>query len=170
MNLLLVPTSGKRAVLRQIRVLLVEDSPSDVRLIREAIKSTSVPVHITVASDGVEAMEVLHQADRGLANRPDIILLDLNLPRKSGHQVLREIKSSSSLKRIPVLVMTSSDADEDVSQAYALLANCYIKKPQDLSDYEHVVRSIEEFWFLTATLPDAYRPMPMPISRGEMAG
>lgn len=143
--------------MKSLRILLVEDSPSDVRLIREALKENPIPVQITVARDGVEAIEYLHQAETGLANRPDLMLLDLNLPRKNGREVLAEVKSSSTLRQIPVLVMTSSRSDEDVAQAYALNANCYITKPADLKEYVDVVRSIEDFWFLTATLPDTFR-------------
>lgn len=142
--------------MNSLRILLVEDSPSDVRLIREALKETSLQVQITTARDGVEAMEYLHRSELGLVNRPDIILLDLNLPRKNGREVLAEVKSSPSLKQIPVLIMTSSKADEDIRQAYSLNANCYIAKPANLQDYVDVVRSIEAFWFNTATLPDAY--------------
>ncbi len=137
-----------------LRILLVEDSPSDVRLIREALKETPVPVQITVAQDGVEAMEYLHSTELGSSVRPDLVLLDLNLPRKNGREVLAEVKSSPGLKQIPVLVMTSSRADEDIAQAYSLNANCYITKPGDLQEYINVVRAIEDFWFLTATLPD----------------
>ncbi|MGA8028450.1 MAG: response regulator [Bryobacteraceae bacterium] len=143
--------------MRPSKILLVEDSPSDVRLIREALKESNVPVSINVARDGVEAMDYLHQAEIGLAQRPDLVLLDLNLPRKNGREVLAEIKGSPNLRSIPVLIMTSSRSDEDVSQAYALNANCYITKPADLQDYVNVVRAIEDFWFLTATLPDAFR-------------
>ncbi|MBV9156158.1 MAG: response regulator [Acidobacteriaceae bacterium] len=147
--------------MKSLRILLVEDSPSDVRLIREALKETAVPVQISVARDGVEAMDYLHQAEVGLANRPDLVLLDLNLPRKNGREVLSEVKASPILKQIPVLVMTSSRADEDIFQAYALNANCYITKPADLQEYVHVVRAIEDFWFLTATLPDSFRASQM---------
>jgi chemotaxis family two-component system response regulator Rcp1 len=147
-----------------LNILLVEDSPSDVRLIREALKKTSVPVNIVVASDGVEAMDYLKNAERHFAERPDLVLLDLNLPRKNGREVLAEVKSSPNLKQIPVLVMTSSKADEDVHQAYALNANCYITKPADLEEYVAVVRAIEDFWFLTATLPDEPpRGFPLPV-------
>ncbi len=104
--------------MKSLRILLVEDSPSDVRLVREALKETPVPVEITVARDGVEATDYLHQAETGLADPPDLILLDLNLPRKNGREVLAEVKSSPTLKQIPVLVMTSSRSDEDVSVAY----------------------------------------------------
>ena len=137
-----------------LKILLVEDSPSDVRLIREALKETPVPVQITVAQDGVEAMEYLRSTELGNSVRPDLVLLDLNLPRKNGREVLAEVKSSPGLKQIPVLVMTSSRADEDIAQAYSLNANCYITKPGDLQEYINVVRAIEDFWFLTATLPD----------------
>ena len=143
--------------MKKLRILLVEDSPSDVRLIREALRETAVRVEIVVARDGVEAMEMLHQTEEGAALRPDLILLDLNLPRKNGREVLAEIKASAHLKPIPVLVMTSSNADEDILQAYNLNANCYITKPGDLGEYVNVVRAIEEFWFFTATLPDAFR-------------
>ncbi len=137
-----------------LKILLVEDSPSDVRLIREALKETPVPVQITLAQDGVEAMEYLRSTELGNSVRPDLVLLDLNLPRKNGREVLAEVKSSPGLKQIPVLVMTSSRADEDIAQAYSLNANCYITKPGDLQEYINVVRAIEDFWFLTATLPD----------------
>ena len=143
-------------VMRPLKILLVEDSPSDVRLIREALKETPVPVQIIVARDGVEAMDYLRQSEAGLANRPDLMLLDLNLPRKNGREVLAEVKASPALKQIPVLVMTSSRADEDIRQAYSLNANCYITKPGDLQEYVNVVRAIEDFWFVTATLPDAF--------------
>lgn len=142
--------------MQSLRILLVEDSPSDVRLIREALKQTPLEVQITHARDGVEAMEYLHQSEVGLVNRPDIILLDLDLPRKNGREVLTEVKAAPDLKQIPVLIMTSSKADEDIQQAYTLNANCYITKPANLQDYLDVVRSIENFWFGTATLPHAY--------------
>lgn len=150
--------------MKSLRILLVEDSPSDVRLIREALRETSVPVQITVARDGIEAMDYLHEAEAGVGNVPDLVLLDLNLPRKNGREVLSEVKGSPTLKQIPVLVMTSSRADEDISQAYALNANCYITKPADLRDYVNVVRAIEDFWFITATLPDSFRGAQMMAS------
>lgn len=144
---------------RSLNVLVVEDSPADVRLIQEALKNATVPVQITVAHDGVEAMNYLHDSDGGVG-LPDLMLLDLNLPRKNGREVLAEVKTSPSLKQIPVLVMTSSRSDDDINQAYALNANCYITKPYDFHDYVSVVRSIEHFWFLTASLPDTdhHRP------------
>jgi two-component system, chemotaxis family, response regulator Rcp1 len=142
--------------MNSLRILLVEDSPSDVRLIREALKDNPLEVEVTLARDGVEAMDYLRQSEIGLVNRPDIILLDLNLPRKNGREVLAEVKADPNLKQIPVLIMTSSKADEDITQAYNLNANCYIAKPSDLQEYVDVVRSIENFWFRTVTLPDAY--------------
>lgn len=142
-------------MMKFLKILLVEDSPSDVRLIREALKETPVPVQISVAQDGVEAMDYLFSTQAGKADRPDLILLDLNLPRKNGREVLAEVKSSPGLKQIPVLVMTSSRADDDIAQAYALNANCYITKPSDLQEYISVVRAIEDFWFLTAILPES---------------
>ena len=141
--------------MKSLEILLVEDSPADVRLIREALKETPLLVQLTVAQDGVEAMDLLHATERNEASRPDLILLDLNLPRKNGREVLAEIKSSPTLKQIPVLVMTSSRADEDVTAVYALNANCYITKPCELSEYVNVVRAIEDFWFVTATLPES---------------
>ena len=143
--------------MRPLRILLVEDSPSDVRLIREALKDAKVPVQIAVARDGVDAIEYLRQSETGQTVRPDMVLLDLNLPRKNGKEVLAEIKAAPGLKQIPVLVMTSSRSEEDVCEAYELNANCYITKPGDLQEYVHVVRAIEDFWFLTATLPDTFR-------------
>jgi len=148
--------------MKRLEILLVEDCPSDVRLIREALRDTPVAVRITVARDGVEAMDHLRRSEHGTANRPDLILLDLNLPRKNGREVLSEVKSSPTLKHIPVLVMTSSRADEDVAQAYSLNANCYITKPGDLTEYVNVVKAIEGFWFVAATLPDS---MPGPALR-----
>ena len=140
-----------------LNILLIEDSPSDVRLVREALKENSMPVQMTVARDGIEAMDYLHETERGEAGRPDLVLLDLNLPRKNGREVLAEMKGSPSLRQIPVVIMTSSRADEDIQQAYDLNANCYITKPADLQGYMTVVRALENFWFMTATLPDAGR-------------
>jgi chemotaxis family two-component system response regulator Rcp1 len=143
--------------MRSLRILVVEDSPSDVRLIREALKDATVPVQIMVARDGVEATEHLRQSEIGQAVRPDLVLLDLNLPRKNGKEVLAEIKASPSLRQIPVLIMTSSRSDEDIAEVYSLNANCYITKPGDLREYVHVVRAIEDFWFCIATLPETCR-------------
>jgi chemotaxis family two-component system response regulator Rcp1 len=146
--------------MKSVRILLIEDSPSDVRLIREALKETPVPVQITVARDGLEATEYLQKVEAGTASRPDLVILDLNLPKKNGREVLAEVKNSPGLKSIPVLVMTSSRSDEDIAQAYQLNANCYITKPGDLNEYVNVVRAIEDFWFFTATLPDSFFQAP----------
>jgi chemotaxis family two-component system response regulator Rcp1 len=139
---------------KPVEVLLIEDNPGDVRLTREAFKEGRILVNLTVASDGMEAMDVL--ARRGLhANqaRPDLILLDLNLPKKNGREVLVEIKADAELKRIPVIVMTTSKAEQDIHKAYNLNANCYITKPVDLDQFLNVVRSIEDFWLTIVTLP-----------------
>lgn len=149
------------------RILLVEDSPSDVRLVREALKETSLAVHLAVAQDGIEAIDYLRSADLGLTASPDLILLDLNLPRKNGREVLSEIKGSLQWRHIPVIVMTSSRADDDIHQAYSLNANSYISKPDDLEGYVRIVRAIEEFWFLTATLPDPFRRQRLMVSNGH---
>ena len=139
---------------RAVEVLLVEDNPGDVRLTQEAFKEGRVLVNLTVARDGVEAMDVL--AKRGPhvnRARPDLILLDLNLPKKNGREVLVEIKADADLKRIPVIVMTTSKAEQDIHKAYNLNANCYITKPVDLDQFLNVVRSIEDFWLTIVTLP-----------------
>jgi chemotaxis family two-component system response regulator Rcp1 len=139
---------------RPIEVLLVEDNPADVRLTQEALKEGHVMNHLNAVSDGVEAMEFLRREGKyAQAPRPDLILLDLNLPRKNGREVLEEIKSDPVLRRIPVMVLTTSKADQDLERAYALHANCYITKPVDLEQFLNVVRSIEHFWFNIVTLP-----------------
>jgi chemotaxis family two-component system response regulator Rcp1 len=154
--------------MKSLKILLVEDSPSDVRLIREVLKEAKIPVQLNIARDGVEALEYMRQTEAGSAMRPDLILLDLNLPRKNGREVLAELKSSPTMRQIPVLVMTSSQAEEDIRECYGLNANCYITKPGNLSQYFQVVRAIENFWFLTATLPSGYvglgSTMPPPLS------
>lgn len=144
------------AAVRPLELLLVEDNPGDVRLTREALKSGKVPTNLSVARDGVEALEFLRRRGRfDSAPRPDLILLDLNLPRKNGREVLAEIKSDPELRRIPVLVMTTSRADQDINRAYSLKANCYITKPIELDEFLRIVRSIEEFWLKIVTLPSA---------------
>jgi two-component system, chemotaxis family, response regulator Rcp1 len=139
---------------RLLEVLLVEDNPGDIRLTKEAIRCGDLAISLSLARDGVEAIDFLRR--RGsftTAPRPDIILLDLNLPRKSGHEVLSEIKGDPSLKRIPVLVMTTSRDNQDIDHAYGLNANCYITKPMDLDEFLRIVKSIEDFWLRTVTLP-----------------
>ncbi len=139
---------------RKLEVLLVEDNPGDVRLVREALKEGGFPGHLNVASDGDEATDILwKRGDHKDDPRPDLILLDLNLPGKNGRAVLKEIKSDPDLRRIPVTVFSTSTAPNDLDYAYALHANCYIRKPSDLDEYMQVVRSIERFWTTVATLP-----------------
>jgi CheY-like chemotaxis protein len=139
--------------MQKAEILLIEDSPSDVRLIREAIKESTLSVEITVAKDGIEAMEYLRSCLRGQSRTPDLILLDLNLPRMNGREVLREVKGDPRLRQIPVVVMTSSQSEDDISAAYGLNANCYVTKPLELGQYIGVFQAIEDFWFGTAQLP-----------------
>ncbi len=139
---------------RPIEVLLVEDNPADVRLTEEAFKEGRVVNHLSVVSDGVEATEFLHRTGKyTAAPRPDLILLDLNLPRKSGREVLQEVKADPLLRRIPVMILTTSNAAQDLHRAYNLHANCYIAKPVDFDQFLSVVRAIEHFWFNIVTLP-----------------
>lgn len=137
-----------------IEVLLVEDSPGDVRLTREALKDAKVHISLHVASDGIEAMAYL-QCEGPYVNaiRPDLILLDLNLPRKDGRQVLKEIKESPALRSIPVVILTTSSSEADILQSYDLHANCYISKPVDLDGFLKVVQSIDSFWLSVVKLP-----------------
>ena len=137
-----------------IEILLVEDNPGDARLTREALRDGKVQNNLHIAVDGVEAMAFLRrQGPHAGAVRPDLILLDLNLPRKSGREGLAEVKSDPELARIPVVVLTTSKAEEDVAKAYDFHANCYITKPVDFEQFITVVRSIEEFWFTIVRLP-----------------
>jgi two-component system, chemotaxis family, response regulator Rcp1 len=140
---------------RAIELLLVEDSEPDVRLTKEALREAKVRNRLWVVEDGVEALDFLRQQGRyGDAPRPDLILLDLNLPRKDGLQVLKEIKDDDSLKRIPVVILTTSKSEEDVLRAYDLHANCYITKPVDFYRFMEVVKSIEDFWLTVVRLPE----------------
>jgi len=139
-----------------IEILLVEDSPDDAALTIDALRDGRVHNRISVVDDGVEAMAFLRrQGPHAQAPRPDLILLDLNLPRKSGREVLAEIKQDPELRRIPVVVMTSSDDEKDILAAYNLYVNCYITKPVDLSQFIQVVKTIEHFWFTVVRLPAA---------------
>jgi len=141
--------------MKTVDLLLVEDNPGDVRLTEEALRDASMPVNLSVATDGAEAIEFLHRRGKYKnAPRPDLILLDLNLPKKTGPEVLSDIKCDPDLKRIPVLVMTTSSEQDDVQKAYSLNANCYITKPIQLDDFLNVVQSIENFWLKTALLPE----------------
>ncbi len=139
---------------RPVDILLVEDNEADVRLTREALKEDKLVVNLHVVADGVEAMAFLRREGKYTEKpRPDLILLDLNLPRKDGREVLREVKSDSNLRRIPVVVLTVSQADEDILQSYNLNANCFITKPVDFEQFIRVVKIIEEFWFTIVKLP-----------------
>ena len=132
---------------RPIEILLVEDSPSDTDLTLEALKDFKVRNHVSVVEDGVQALQFLRrQGPFAEAPRPDMIMLDLNLPRKDGREVLAEIKADEDLKTIPIVVLTTSRADQDILRAYQLNANCYITKPVDFNQFLEVVRSIESFW------------------------
>lgn len=141
--------------LRPIEILMVEDSPTDVLITQEALEQAKVRNHLHVVEDGVEAMAFLRKEGQYTqVPRPDLILLDLNLPRKDGREVLAEIKADASLKTIPVVILTTSKAEEDVLKAYGLHANCYITKPVDFTRFIEVVRAIEHFWFTVVTLPE----------------
>jgi two-component system, chemotaxis family, response regulator Rcp1 len=142
------------AAARPIEILLVEDSAADVRLTIEALRDAKVRNNLHVASDGVEALAFLRQEGKhASAVRPDLVLLDLNLPKKGGREVLEEIKNDPTLRRIPVVIITTSEAEEDIVRSYDLHANCYISKPVDLDQFITVVRSIEDFWLTIVKLP-----------------
>jgi chemotaxis family two-component system response regulator Rcp1 len=137
-----------------IEVLLVEDSPGDVRLTKETFRDANKAIRLHVASDGVEAMAFLRQeGSHARAPRPHLILLDLNLPKMDGREVLAQIKADSSLKTIPTIILTTSDAEADVLKAYQLQANCYLSKPVQLDAFESLVKSINEFWLTKVRLP-----------------
>jgi CheY-like chemotaxis protein len=137
-----------------IEILLIEDNPGDARLTREALKAGKIHTRLSLVTDGEEALLYLRrQGQYAAAPRPDLILLDLNLPRKDGREVLAEIKSDDDLHRIPVVVLTSSAAEEDILKSYDLRANCYVCKPVDLDQFLKVVQSIEEFWLTIVKLP-----------------
>ncbi|MCC5606360.1 response regulator [Nostoc sp. CHAB 5834] len=137
-----------------IEVLLVEDNPGDAQLTRIALEDSKISIHLNVVEDGVEAMAFLRKQDKYVeAAHPDIVLLDLNLPRKDGREVLAEIKGDENLRRIPVVILTTSQAEEDILKAYNLCANCYITKPVDFDQFVKIVQSIENFWFAIVKLP-----------------
>jgi CheY-like chemotaxis protein len=139
---------------RPIEILVVEDNPGDVRLVREALDHNKLANHVTYVADGEEAMAAL-RGEGAFAGRvrPDLVLLDLNLPRKDGREVLAEMKADPDLRRIPVVVLTSSESESDVLRSYELHANCYVVKPIVLEDFLTVVRQIRSFWFQIVTLP-----------------
>ena len=135
-------------------ILLVEDNKADVRLVQEALKNSSLTYEMATVRDGVAAMTYLHQqGEYAAVSRPDLVILDLNLPKKDGREVLAEIKTHPQLKRIPVVVLTTSRNEDDVHQSYELNANCFITKSRNLSELFTIVRRIEEFWLTTVTLP-----------------
>lgn len=137
-----------------IEVLLVEDNPGDVLLTKIALEDSKIRVNLNVVEDGVEAMAFLRKQGKYInMPHPDIILLDFNLPKKDGREVLAEVKTDENLKRIPVVVLTTSQAEEDILKAYNLAANCYISKPVDFDQFVKIVQSIENFWFTVVKLP-----------------
>ena len=140
--------------MKSIEILLVEDNPGDVDLAREALENSKVHNTLHVVGDGEAAMAFLRRKGKHAgAPRPDLVLLDLNLPKKNGREVLAEIKADADLKSIPVVILTSSKAEEDILKTYSLHANCYITKPIDLNHFVKVVQAIEEFWFTIVKLP-----------------
>jgi two-component system, chemotaxis family, response regulator Rcp1 len=142
------------ASVRPAEILLVEDSPTDVLLAKEALESSKVCNRLHTVTDGVQAMAYLRREGRYAdAPRPDLILLDLNLPKKDGREVLKEIKTEEGLKRIPVVVLTTSGDETDVLQAYGLHANCYVVKPVNFEKFAEVIQSVENFWFAVVMLP-----------------
>jgi len=145
-----IADSGERTV----DVLLIEDSPGDVRLTREAFHDANRLIRLHVASDGVEAMAFLrNEGAHGQAPRPALILMDLNLPRMDGREVLAQIKEDEALKTIPTVILTTSEAEADIEMSYRLQANCYLSKPMQLDGFENLVRSINDFWLIKAKLP-----------------
>ncbi len=140
--------------LQPIEILLVEDNPGDIRLTQEALKEGRIHNHLNIVRDGISALEYLTQAGPyAHAIRPDLILLDLNLPKMDGREVLAKIKTNPKLKRIPVVILTTSKNEEDILKSYNLHANCYITKPVDLEQFFEVIRSIEGFWLTIVRLP-----------------
>ncbi len=141
---------------RPVEILLVEDNLGDVRLTREALSGRAIPTHLSVVGDGAEALDFLHRrGPHAGAPRPHLIFLDLNLPNKTGLQVLAELKAHPELRRIPVVVLTCSEAEHDIVQAYDLHANCYIAKPVDYGKFLHVMGVTQQFWLETVKLPPA---------------
>jgi len=139
---------------RTATILIMEDNPTDVMIMQEALTNAKVRINLHVASDGVAGLEYLRRMGaHANAVRPDLILLDLNMPRKDGHEVLAEIKADASLSSIPVVVLTTSQAEDDVARAYGAHVNCYVRKPVDFARFVEVIKSIEHFWFTVVTLP-----------------
>lgn len=145
---------GNDALKKSVEILLIEDNPADARLVAEVLKDSEIKNRIHVIADGVTAMNYLnHEGDFKDSYRPDIIMLDLNLPKKDGREVLKEIKSSPKLRCIPVVILTTSSTNEDINQTYMDHANCFITKPVDFDQFLKVVRSIEDFWLTDVRLP-----------------
>ncbi len=145
---------SSQQVAKPIEILLVEDNPGDVRLTKEALKENRISNILRVVSDGEEAIQFLRRTgSQEDMSRPDLILLDLNLPKKDGREVLMDIKADPRLRSIPVVVLTTSEAEEDVAKAYDLHANCFVTKPVDLEKFISVVKSIEDFWVTIVKLP-----------------
>ncbi len=145
---------SNRTSAQPLEVLLVEDSPGDVRLTQEALKDAKVHINLRVVRDGIDAMAFLmREGEYTTAPRPDLILLDLNLPRKDGREVLKEIKENPELKSIPVVILTTSASEGDILRSYLLHANCYITKPVNLDGFLTVVKSIDSFWLSVVKLP-----------------
>jgi two-component system, chemotaxis family, response regulator Rcp1 len=141
--------------MKPINILLVEDNPADIRLTQEVFKEGRIKNLLNIAMDGEEALKYLRKEDKHInAETPDLVLLDLNLPKKDGREVLAEIKADASLKMLPVIILTTSAAEQDIMNTYANHANCYIMKPVDLAQFINVVRSIEEFWLTVVKLPN----------------
>jgi CheY-like chemotaxis protein len=152
-------TDWEKTGLAPIQVLLLKDNPGDVRLTREAFKDARLHIHLSVVSDGIAAMAFLNrEGDHEAAPRPDLILLDLNLPKKNGREVLEEVKSNPALQSIPVVILTTSSSEVDVFRSYQLHANCYISKPVNLEGFLAVVKSIDEFWLTVVRLPHGKHP------------
>lgn len=139
---------------KPVNILLVEDNPGDVRLTQEAFKEGNIPVNLSVVMDGVEAIRYLKkEAPYQHEPTPNLVLLDLNLPKRDGREVLEEIKMDPFLRHMPVVVLTTSNAEQDILRSYNLYVNCYINKPADFDKFFDIIKKIEEFWFKTALLP-----------------
>ena len=144
----------RNSIIKAVDILVVEDNAGDARLIREVLNDSKILSSLYIAKDGVDAMDFLHRKGKyKTVPKPDLIILDLNLPRKDGREVLAEIKNDGELKQIPIVIMTISQAEEDILKSYNLHANCYITKPIDLNQFIKVVKSIEDFWFSIVKLP-----------------
>jgi DNA-binding response OmpR family regulator len=154
-------------MIQPIQILLIEDNPADADLTRETLEASKLQLSLDVAIDGIDAMEYLHRRGRySAAACPDLVLLDLNLPKKNGREVLAEMRADQRLRCIPVVILTSSDAERDVIEGYALGANCYVVKPVDLKAFQSIVNAVENFWFSVVKLPTVRDDS---FSRGDQA-